>query len=280
VEPFDLRRVQAFYDGYGIREWERYDTSAHRRLIYHLHWHFLREHLHPGSAVLDAGSGAGRFSLAMAQVGCRVTLLDLSPEQLRIAREKVREAGVEHAITGFVLGDVRRLPFRDGAFDTVVCFGAVLNYLFADTRAALAELVRVTRPGGALLVGVSSRWGVLRFVAGSDEIDPADFLGRPDYWHLPQMRDTGDLPAHPQVRQPPRHFFESGELIEMLTRAGMHEIQVASAPAVAAALYTRLEAIEPIPAAWQTLLETEERGYRLPGLRDVGEWLLASGRVG
>ena len=38
-----------------------------------------------------------------------------------------------------------------------------------------------------------------------------------------------------------------------------------------------MEAIEALPDAWKTVLEMEERAYRLPGLRDVGEWLLASG---
>jgi hypothetical protein len=64
------------------------------------------------------------------------------------------------------------------------------------------------------------------------------------------------------------------------SRAGGRDIQLASAPALAAALYARLEAIEPIAAAWQTLLRLEERAYRLPGLRDCGEFLLAKARVG
>ena len=63
-------------------------------IIYHLHWHFLQEHVGPGIEVLDAGCGAGRFSLAMAETGSAVTCLDLSAEQLRIARVKVGEAGM------------------------------------------------------------------------------------------------------------------------------------------------------------------------------------------
>src|SRR5437016_7715720 len=108
---FERGRVQQFYDQYGIREWERLGSSAHQRLTYHLHWHFLREHVGPGVAVLDAGCGAGRFSVAMAEAGSAVTCLDLSGEQLRIAREKVGEAGVAARVPGFVVGDVRRLPF-------------------------------------------------------------------------------------------------------------------------------------------------------------------------
>lgn len=277
---FERERVQQFYDNYGVKEWDRLDSSAHPRLIYHLHWHFLREHVGPGLAVLDAGCGAGRFSVAVAEAGSAVTCLDLSGEQLQIARQKVGEAGVADRVPGFAIGDVRCLSFLDASFDTTVCFGAVLNYLFVEAETAARELVRVTRPGGTVLVSVSGRWGALRFVAGTDGVDPADFFGRPEYWHLFQMAETGDLPAHPRVPQPPRHFFEAEEIAELLSRAGLREIQLASAPALTGALYTRLEAIEKIPEAWQTILALEERACRHSGLRDTGEFLLAKGVVG
>lgn len=277
---FERARVQQFYDRYGMQEWERLDSSAHRRLIYHLHWHFLREHVGPGVTVLDAGCGAGRFSVAMVVAGSVVTSLDLSAEQLRIARQKAEEAGVADRVRGFVVGDVRCLPFPEASFDTTVCFGAVLNYLFGDAAAAARELVRVTRPGGTVLVSVAGRWGVLRFVASSEHVDPADFFGRPEYWHLFRVAETGDLPDHSRVPQPPRHFFEADELADLLARAGLQQVQLACAPALTAALYARVEAIEKVPAAWQTILALEERAYRKPGLRDTGEFLLAKGVVG
>jgi ubiquinone/menaquinone biosynthesis C-methylase UbiE len=276
---FERERVQQFYDQYGLKEWERLDSSAHRRLIYHLHWHFLREHVGPGIAVLDAGCGAGRFSVPIAEAGSTVTCLDLSGGQLRIARQKVEDAGAAHRVPGFAVGDVRCLPFPDASFDSTVCFGAVLNYLFGEAESAARELVRVTRPGGTVLVSVAGRWGVLRFTAATESVDPADFFGRPGYWHLFGVAETGDLPAHPQVPQPPRHFFEAEEIAELLSRAGLRDVQLASAPALTGALYARLEAIEKVPEAWQTILALEERAYRHPGLRDTGEFLLAKGIV-
>ena len=47
--------VSSFYDQYGEREWNRLDSSAHARLIYHLHTHFYRAYIGPGRRVLDAG---------------------------------------------------------------------------------------------------------------------------------------------------------------------------------------------------------------------------------
>jgi ubiquinone/menaquinone biosynthesis C-methylase UbiE len=274
---FDPQRVRAFYDKYGIKEWDRLDSSAHLRVIYHLHWQFLREHVGPGCFVVDIGSGAGRFTIAMAGAGSRVVPVDISWEQLQIARSKIVEAGFADQVPAYVLGDVRALPFPDATFDTTVCYGAVLNYLFADAERALRELVRVTQPGGTVVVSVGSRWGCLRFVAGNDAIDVADFFGRPDYWHISQVAETGDLPEHERVPQPARHFFESGELADLMARAGLDEVQLASAPALTEALYARLEAIEQVPEAWATILDLEERAYRRPGLLDTGEFLLAKG---
>ena len=65
-----------------------------------------------------------------------------------------------------------------------------------------------------------SRWGVIRF-AISNNPNPEDFFGRPDYWMIPQVVNTGDLFKHPEVNHPPRHFFESSELKAMLQSAGL-----------------------------------------------------------
>ena len=88
---YDPQTVSRFYDDYGNREWEWLDRSAHDRLIYHLHRHFLHDHIGVGKKVLDAGCGAGRFSIAMAESGSSVSLADISQNQLRIAQENLSD---------------------------------------------------------------------------------------------------------------------------------------------------------------------------------------------
>jgi ubiquinone/menaquinone biosynthesis C-methylase UbiE len=277
---YDPDKVIAYYNELGQGEWERLDNSAHARLIYHLHMHFLRDHIGPGKKVLDAGCGAGRFAVSMAQAGSQITLLDISEEQISLAKANLTELDLLERSAGFLVGDICDLTcFADHTFDVTVNFGGALNYLFDRADLALRELVRVTRPGGMVLVSVMSRWGVFRYVAGNDNLDPKEFLGRSNYWMIHQVAETGDLLEHPDMRHPARHFFDSVELKELLENAGLEEVILGSTPSISAALYARLALIEEEPAAWDTLLQLEEAAYCLPGLLDTGEHLLAKGRV-
>ena len=96
--------------------------------------------------VLDAGAGSGDLAAACAGAGAsRVVCLDRSPEMFRVARAKL--ASYERAgRVRFVLGDVARMPFRDGAFDNVGSAFLFRNIPAMD--AALGEVRRVLKAGG------------------------------------------------------------------------------------------------------------------------------------
>lgn len=277
---YDPNQVKAHYDTFGAQEWERLDTSAHARLIHYLHKHFLEEHIGQGKQVLDAGCGAGRFAVDIARSGSTVTLLDISETQLELAQEKLSDLGLLERTSGFLVGDISDLSGLDAhSFDTTVCYGGALNYLFELAGQGVRELVRVTKPGGTVLVSVMSRWGVFRFAIARERLDPGDFFGRPDFWRIPQVAATGDLADHPEVRHPPRHFFDAVELRAVLENAGLEDVELGSTPSISAALYARLDQLEGHRTAWNTILELEQKAYRLPGLNDTGEHMLAKGRV-
>lgn len=269
--------VARFYDQYGAREWERLDASANARLIYYLHMQFLAGHIGPTRRVADIGCGAGRFSLAIAQSGSRTTLVDLSPGQLAIARAKMAEHGLDDMADAYHAADVCDLHMLpDGAFDTVVCFGGVLSYLWHMLPQGLAELRRITRPGGTLLVSVNGRWGVFRFVLASRV---QGFFANPAYWKIFEVAATGDLPPLPEVHQPPRHFFTAEELSAALAAAGIAPKVLAAAPAISTALYDRVAELEQEPAAWATLLKLEAQACTNPALLDAGEFIIATATV-
>lgn len=156
---YDPRRAAAFYDDYAEREWTRFEDGRTSPVSLEIHAHYLRRFVEPGDRVLDVGAGPGRFTIALARLGATIVVADLSPVQLELNREKVAEAGREDAVLDRVLADVVDLPFEDGSFDRVVCFGGALSYVLDRAEQAAAELARVTRPGGHLLVSVMSLVG-------------------------------------------------------------------------------------------------------------------------
>ncbi|HUZ10275.1 MAG TPA: class I SAM-dependent methyltransferase [Acidimicrobiales bacterium] len=108
-----------------------------------------------GRRVLDAGCGTGRLLASLAAGGAGAVGVDLSPTMLAVA---ARRTGAP-----LVRGDVGALPFPHAAFDAVVGV-AVLEFV-GDPAVVVAELCRVVRPGGRVVLGVlnpRSPWGAAR----------------------------------------------------------------------------------------------------------------------
>jgi len=96
----------------------------------------------PSALVLDVACGDGCHALGLAARSRRVIGLDRSTACLRLARSR----GVPFTIRA----DAARLPFADGSFDLVFCAHSLGS--LADHLGAIAEIVRVTRPGGSIAV--------------------------------------------------------------------------------------------------------------------------------
>jgi SAM-dependent methyltransferase len=121
---------------------------------------FERLGLQPGERVLDMGCGAGRHAFEMYRRGADVIALDQDADELAVVSEWFaamrKEGGLPAGAEADVKqGDALNLPFPDGEFDRVVA-AEVLEHI-PDDAAAIAELVRVLRPGGSIAVTVP-RW--------------------------------------------------------------------------------------------------------------------------
>lgn len=97
----------------------------------------------PGQRVLDLAAGTGTSSVVIAESGAMVYPLDISLGMLQ--EGKLREPGL-----GFLAGDALHLPFADDVFDAVTISFGLRNV--EDTLGALTEMLRVTKPGGRLVV--------------------------------------------------------------------------------------------------------------------------------
>ena len=127
-----------------------------------------------GLELCDAGCGTGRFTARLEAAGARVVGVDADAASLVMARTRVAGELIE--------GDVHRLPFDGDRFDITVA--VTVCEFAADPAAVIAELVRVTRPGGRVVIGSlrrSSPWGWWkRRQFSKPPWDTARFLTRDD----------------------------------------------------------------------------------------------------
>ena len=147
----------------------------------------------PGGAerALDSGSGAGALAFALAPHVREVVAVDLVPELL----EQGRKRGEQFPNVTFVEGDATALPFEPYSFDLTGSL-RTLHHI-ARPELAVAELARVTRPGGRVLV--------------VDQIAPVDPVAAAELNAFERARDPSHTRALADIDL--RHFFESNELV-------------------------------------------------------------------
>jgi ubiquinone/menaquinone biosynthesis C-methylase UbiE len=101
----------------------------------------------PGSRMLDVGCGAGQLTLPAARAGVQATGIDIATNSLEQARARARTEGLN---AQFDEGDAEQLPYPDASFDSVV---SLVGAMFAPRpERVAAEFVRVTRPGGRIMM--------------------------------------------------------------------------------------------------------------------------------
>jgi SAM-dependent methyltransferase len=108
-----------------------------------------------GRRVLEIGCGVGEFTRLLAERGATVTGADIS----RVAVDQARREVAAFPSATALVADICALPFASASFDLVVSLETIEHS--PDPRSALAELVRVTKPGGRLIVSCPNYHGFI-----------------------------------------------------------------------------------------------------------------------
>ncbi len=109
----------------------------------------LAQALPLAGAVLEIGTGKGRFLVELARHAASITTVDIAAEEQESARLNARYAGVEDKIR-FVLRDAARLPWLAATFDAAVTMNAMHHIRHFER--VLAEMLRVVKPGGKIVL--------------------------------------------------------------------------------------------------------------------------------
>jgi len=125
----------------------------------------LRGRIEPGARILDAGCGRGRNLAYLLRSGFDVQAVDSSVESVAAVSKLFRELAPELTGERVHVASLEALPFKDSAFDVVLC-NAVLHFARDDAHfdAMVAELLRVLAPGGMLFARLASDIGIEQVV--------------------------------------------------------------------------------------------------------------------
>jgi demethylmenaquinone methyltransferase/2-methoxy-6-polyprenyl-1,4-benzoquinol methylase len=174
--------------------------------------------------VLDVASGSGDLARAFAARGAEVCMTDINGPMLARGRDRMTDAG---RLAPAVRCDAERLPFRSGSFDCVSVGFGLRNMTRKD--AALAEMARVLKPGGRLLVlEFSQVWKPLQ--------KPYDLYS---FRILPWLgeRVAGDAAAYRYLAESIRMHPDQPALAVMLERAGLEQVEYFNLAAGAVAVH-------------------------------------------
>jgi ubiquinone/menaquinone biosynthesis C-methylase UbiE len=181
------------------------DTQGYR--VRRTHLELLGLSTLNGKLILDAGCGPGTYGIMLAQQGNKVVGVEISPGAVQIANERAGKKGVNFSAR---VGDLEKLPFPDDTFDVCFC-GWVLHH-FPDISKAVAELVRVLKPGGMIALAEPNESNLaVRF---SRFVEDLPLLRR---WILREGWDT-----------PNRTINRHTKYTEALTHNGIIDIKLSS----------------------------------------------------
>jgi demethylmenaquinone methyltransferase/2-methoxy-6-polyprenyl-1,4-benzoquinol methylase len=169
----------------------------------------------PGMRVLDVAGGTGDLALRFArQAGPsgQVWLTDINAAMLAEGRNRMIDAGL---LLPVVQCDAEQLPFRDDTFDVVTVAFGLRNMTHKDV--ALAEMRRVARPGGRVLILEFSRvWAPLAPLYDAYSFNVLPWLGR---------RIAGDADSYRYLAESIRMHPAQPELAELMQRAGLERVE-------------------------------------------------------
>jgi len=223
-EKEKAKRVEEVFD----RVAERYDLM-NDLMSFGLHrlWKAFTVQLarvRPGERVLDVASGSGDLARALAARGADVCLSDINGPMLARGRDRMADAG---RLAPAVRCDAERLPFRAAAFDCVTVGFGLRNMTHKD--AALAEMARVLKPGGRLLVlEFSQVWKPLQKPYDLYSFRVLPWLGE---------RVAGDAAAYRYLAESIRMHPDQPTLAQMLERAGLERVEYFNLAAGAVAVH-------------------------------------------
>lgn len=221
--------TQQYWNRKAPVEFTREEYDPRKKIHTDLLWREIRRAIFNRSnlKILDAGAGPGRFSIPLAIEGHSLVHIDISPEMIEIAKERL-PSDQSCDITFIEQSICEPLSFPDNYFDVVLCLDSPLSYCVNNFRESLEELKRVAKD--SIILCVVNKFGAM--MEDGAEFD-FEFYGKlKTQWDLFR---TGNLIVDDEMKQflpnlmPSWHAFTPQEIRELSRQLNL-KIQRLSAP--------------------------------------------------
>lgn len=237
------REVERYYDETAEAEWQRLERHP---IEFRATMRAMEEFIPAASKILDVGGGPGRYAIELARRGHSVSLVDLSYQNIMLAREKTAQA--EITLDRYVHANALDLSeFGDNQFEVVLCLGPLYHLLEETERdRAITECKRVLKTGGLIFAAYISRYAFLIDILGRDPAEIKDSMTSEDLLlhgiNLPKEDSPGFTKA----------YFEHPLNIEpKMEQMGFSKLRLAALEAFLAPFEQKVAALEkPLYEKW------------------------------
>ncbi|GIP29312.1 hypothetical protein J23TS9_44420 [Paenibacillus sp. J23TS9] len=224
-----MNKVITYYNAFD--EWGRLDREPIEFII---NLHHIKSLLPANGHILDNGAGPGKYAMELAKLGYRVTLTDLTPRLVEIAKKKAEEFQVEGQFAGFYPADARDLSlFPENYFDAALMLGPLYHLQEEESRVqAIRELHRVTKPGGLVFVALMSK---TKFLTTS--------LMYPEFWKpnhtvqgIAEFLESGTFDHQDEGRFTGAYYFDIDDINPFMESHGFETVKLVGSSSIAGAM--------------------------------------------
>ncbi|MCG3088878.1 class I SAM-dependent methyltransferase [Sporosarcina cyprini] len=228
-----MNEIVTYYNQFD--EWGRLEREP---IEFRVNWHFIKKYLPPSGSILDNGAGPGKYAMELAKGGYQVTLTDLTPKLVQIAREKAAELDLVSQFEAFHEADARNLAMlEDEQFEASLMLGPMYHLQNElDRIKAIQELHRVTKRNGIVCVAFMPR---IRHLLTS--------LIHPEHWKpndnmntITQFDETGCFNHAEEGRFTGAYYFNVKDINPFMEKNGFESLEL---------IGSNIGAILP-PASW------------------------------
>jgi S-adenosylmethionine-dependent methyltransferase len=258
--------VRDFYDVNVEREWSRLDEPL-GKIEFASTLRLVDKHFPGSGRACDIGGGPGRYSVALAQRGYRVTLVDLSHGLLERAKVALTSEGV--SVERLLQADARDLgELPSNHFDAGLLLGPLYHLVERPKRLmALAELRRVLTASGVGIVAYLNSWGILRCGVGDFPERYADLAFMQSL--LGETAYPGGVPGFTEC-----YWSTPEAAFREIREAGLEPVDYCGAEGLAGGMRPMVERMaSDHPHGFANLLEVAAATSELPQYRDATEHL-------